>query len=121
MTKQKLIKYLLVFIPAFFPGLSFAAFSLASATFASVIQEIVGYINLIIPLLITVSFIVFGWGLSKTILNSGSTNDVKNGQNYMLWGIIAFFCLLGVYGIIAFIQGEFGWEFASPDQLLLEE
>lgn len=108
------IKYLLMLLLVI-PTLASAQFTLASATFQSFIMEIVSYIDLINPILIMTSLLVFGWGLSKVIMNSSNATEVKNGREYMIWGIIALFCLMAVYGIISFIQGEFGFSSSSVD------
>ncbi len=91
-----------------FPGFLFA-FSLASSTFKDVIDEILTIIALLIPILLSLAFLVFFWGLSKFILHSDSKGDVEKGRNYMMWGVIALFILITFRVIIGLIVSDLGW------------
>lgn len=80
------------------------AFSLSGSTFASVITEIINIIGLTLPILFALCFLVFFWGVSKFILNSGSAAEIQKGRSYMIWGIVALFILVSfrvIVGIIA--------------------
>lgn len=76
------------------------------STFSSFIDEVLSVIYVIIPILSTIAFIVFFWGLSKFILNSGSKEGIEKGKDYMLWGILALFILLTVRVIIGLIATD---------------
>jgi hypothetical protein len=54
----------------------------------------------------TFAFVVFFWGLAKIILKSDNPTEVKNGRDYMMWGLIALFCLVALTGIIDFLMVE---------------
>ena len=80
--------------------------ALIGSDFSCTVYRIVDIIYLIIPLLIGCAFIVFFWGLSKFILNSGSKTEIENGKNYMMWGIIVLFVLLTFRTIIGLIATD---------------
>jgi hypothetical protein len=84
------------------------AFDLFSAgtTFKSIIIELVGIINILIPILVAFAFIFFFWGLSKFILGSDNKEEIKRGQNYMLWGILALFILFSFRTLITFVIND---------------
>lgn len=86
----------------FLPVIVFG-FSLSSSTFIDVIDQIMMSINIAIPLLFSLSFIVFFWGVSKFILNSGSATEVQKGKSYMIWGVAALFVLVTVRAIISIV------------------
>ncbi len=81
----------------------------AGANVCDVIQvarATIGYLN---PILFAMCFVVFFWGLSKFILNSGSKDEIEKGKNYMFWAIIALFILISFRAIISFITSDFGF------------
>jgi hypothetical protein len=87
---------------------SIFAFSLTQAgiNFSSVISYLLELINLLIPLLVGVAFIIFFWGLSKFILNSNKPEEIKNGRNKMFWGILMLFVLISFKAIIGLVSNE---------------
>ena len=72
---------------------------------------VLSLIYILIPILFGLAFVVFFWGLSKFILNSGNKDEIKKGKDYIMWGILALFILISFRGIISFLAGEF--EFGS--------
>ncbi len=88
-------------VAAFFPVFVLAqSFSLAGSTFKGIIDEILSIISLLNPILFAAAFLVFFWGLSKFILNSGNEAENTKGKNFMLWGILALFILFTFLAII---------------------
>ncbi len=89
------------------PATIFAqSFSLSDSTFKGTIGYVLSVIEILIPILFALAFIAFFWGLGQFILNTGSKDGVKNGQNYMIWGIVALFALVSFKGIINFVSGD---------------
>ena len=86
--------------------MTFAEWSLAKSNFKTVIVEILSVIYILIPILGGLAFIVFFWGLSKFILNANKPEEIKNGRNYMLGGILVLFILLTFRVIIGFVSSE---------------
>ncbi len=85
-----------------------SAFSLSSSTFSGVIDELNQIIRIILPILFSLAFIAFFWGLTKFILNSGSAAEVQKGKSYMIWGVVALFVLISVRTIISLIAADLG-------------
>ncbi len=102
------------------PIFSFAAVStLAIGTnFKGIVCSVLELINILTPILSTLAFIVFFWGLSKFILSSGSEAEVTKGKTYMFWGILALFILLTFRSIIGLVAGDLGIDSSSSGILL---
>jgi hypothetical protein len=100
-------KHILLTLFILFP-LTVSAFDLfaAGTTFKSIIIEVVDLINILIPILVAFAFIFFFWGLSKFILGSDNKEEIKKGQNYMLWGILALFILFSFRTLITFVMND---------------
>ncbi len=69
-------------------------------------------LGLLIPLIFGLSIIYFFWGVAQFILHAGEEKARKEGQTKMLWGVIALFVMVSIYGILHFI----GWTVGIPFQ-----
>lgn len=83
------------------------AFAFA-ATFNSIAAQVQDLLNLLIPILITLAVIYFFWGLANYILNSGDTEKKEEGRNIMIWGIVALFVMVSIWGLVGLIGSTFG-------------
>lgn len=72
--------------------------------FSDVTNIIVGFLTSLLPVLVSVALLVFFWGLIKYIAKSDSSDGREAGKEIMLWGIIALFVMVSIWGIIAFMQ-----------------
>ncbi len=69
-------------------------------TFAALVKQVVTLINLLIPLLGTIALLVFFWGLVRYIYASSDTHAHADGKEIMIWGLVAMFVLVSVWGIV---------------------
>ena len=69
---------------------------------------IINTINtILVPVLFAVAFIVFLWGAFKTfILGHDSAEVQKEGKNLMLWGLIGFFVMVSIWGLVNTLTGS---------------
>ncbi|MDB5244816.1 MAG: protein of unknown function with transrane region [Parcubacteria group bacterium] len=62
--------------------------------------------NIIVPVLFAVAFIVFLWGVFQTfILGQGSDDAKEKGKSLMLWGLIGFFVMVSIWGLVNILTG----------------
>ena len=59
-----------------------------------------------VPLLIGLAVVAFFWGLVQYIF-AGAKGSAA-GKNIMVWGLIALFVMVSVWGIITMAQGALG-------------
>lgn len=64
------------------------------------------FLNAAIGLMITLAIVVFFWGLIKYLWGSGSEGK-SEGLQVMLWGVIAIFVMVSIWGIIRLLQSTF--------------
>jgi len=77
----------------------------AGTVFINIINQI------LVPVLFALAFIVFIWGAFTTfILGAQSEETKENGKNLMLWGLIGFFVMVSVWGLVNILTGtiQFG-------------
>ncbi len=90
-----------------------AAFALPLVSFAAVnnISDAGSFIintinNVLVPVLFAVAFIVFLWGAFDTFILGANNEEVKEkGKNLMLWGLIGFFVMVSVWGLVNILTG----------------
>ena len=77
-------------------------------TVESTLNRVLGILNGVIFLFITIAIVVFFWGLISYLANIGGEDAAKKGIQLMLWGVIALFVMVSVWGIIRLLQNTFG-------------
>jgi len=64
-------------------------------------------VSRLIPILVGVALIVFIWGLITNLMSSNEEKR-KEGRKIMVWGIIAIFVMVSIWGIVEYIQDVLG-------------
>jgi hypothetical protein len=94
----------------FFLGVCIGHCSYGAGTLFGIFSIIFGIINnILIPLLFAVAFLVFIWGVFKYFILSGGDEDgQKAGRQLILWGLIGFFVMFSVWGLVNILINTFG-------------
>ena len=82
-------------------------------TFQSIIATLDNILRTIIPVLMVLATLIFLWGVITYITAGGEEEKIKAGRTYMLWGIIALFVMVVVWGLVLMLQQTFGIQ-AAP-------
>jgi len=78
----------------------------AGDTFRSLVNELVSFFNTtIVPFIFAISFLVFIWGVFQYVIYPSEEKKTE-GKQIILWGIIAFFVMLSVWGIVNLINSS---------------
>ena len=67
--------------------------------------------------MITIAVIYFFWGLGQYIIMSESEEKKVAGRDKMIYGIIALFVMVSVWGLVGIVGGTFGVNQGSSVQL----
>lgn len=101
---KKIISIAFVSAVALLPLSTFAA--------ASTIQDVLRNLNLPLQLATTLvvmlALLLFFWGLAMYVFGSSNDEKRKKGIPMMIWGIVAIFIMLSIFGIINMLQATFG-------------
>jgi hypothetical protein len=68
----------------------------------------------IIPLLITLAIAYFIYGVVKYMMNADDSAQREEGKNFMIWGIVALFVIVSIWGLVKLLTGTFGFNFVIP-------
>lgn len=64
-------------------------------------------INALVPIIISLALVVFFWGLVTYIVQLGNEEKRKEAMQLMIWGVIAIFVMVSIWGIIRLLQSTF--------------
>lgn len=64
--------------------------------------------NVLVPLVFAIAFVVFIWGVFQYFIAGGADEEKREaGKSLMLWGIIGFFVMASVWGLVNILKGTF--------------
>lgn len=91
---------------------------------SSNLGEIISYLtcllkNSVMPLLVGLAVAGFVWGVIQYFIVD-SEDKKKKGKEFMLWGIIALFAIVSVWGLVGILGKTFGVESTIP-QIQIKE
>jgi hypothetical protein len=86
-----------------FPVIAFAQ----QNAIGDLLETIGGLVETATPIVVGIALLAFFWGLAKYIF-AGAEDDKVAGKKIMIWGIIALFVMISVWGIIEFIGTSLG-------------
>lgn len=101
---MKNIKKFILFGFLFYPLVSFAAFERVK----SFLGDFGGLLNDVIGVLFGLSLVFFFWGVAQFVLNAGDQKMRDDGKKKIMWGIVALFVFVSLYGIIALMGNILG-------------
>jgi len=58
----------------------------------------------VIPVIAALVLLAFFWGISKFVLSVGGGKEKEEAKEIILWGIIALFVMVSVWGIVRLLQ-----------------
>lgn len=99
---KKNIFYIILITISAFPSIVFAKDAL------DIISIISGLIGLATPIVVALALLFFFYGLARYILNAADEEKKSEGRNIMIWGIIALFVMVSVWGLTSILGETFG-------------
>lgn len=104
----KTAAFLLITMPLWAFGFPPPPSQQQTQTIDGIMGTILRWINDAFLVVMALAFLFFLWGLAKFILKAGEPEERKKGYQVMLWGIIAFVVMSGIWGIVALVERSFG-------------
>ncbi len=82
----------------------------------NIIESVRRIIDTLIPLVAALALLYFFWGLAKFILASDDEEARGKGKHIMIWGVVALFVIVSVWGLVRFIGDAIGIQPGNTDQ-----
>lgn len=86
---------------------SASAASLPTVDLISILLILGPIIQQLIVIAFSTALLGFFWGIAMFVWNAGNEKKRIEGRNVMIWGIIALFVSLSIFGIISALQTTF--------------
>ena len=99
------MKKVIYAVVSFAPVLAFAQ---GLGQLESLVGNIRNLINSILPVLLALGVLYFFWGLITFIRSAGDPKGQEAGKSIMIWGIVALFIMVSVFGLLNWISGTVG-------------
>lgn len=101
-------------ITSIFAGILFPALTFAQAPdfdyFDTAVVSIGQLVTKLIPILIAIGLLFFIWGLVQFIMAGGDDTAKDKGKSHMVWGVIALFVMVAVWGLVGLLGDVTGIE-----------
>lgn len=69
----------------------------------------------IIPLIFTLAFLYFLWGMVKYIRGAANEKEKEESKKFILWGIIGLTVMVSIWGIVKIVTTTFGFGNTVPE------
>jgi hypothetical protein len=87
------------------PALAFAA---PLDNIGVLMKQIGNLVDLALPIVVGVALLGFFWGLAKFIFAAGDEEKRKEARSIMIYGVIALFVMVSVWGLVGFLGQTVG-------------
>ncbi len=120
MKKHRILPFLLSApLSLAFVSIAHAAGTLPADGIGSYLLQIIYFIDrYLVPLIFALAFIVFLWGVYSTFIAGGANEEKRaEGQKLVAYGIIGFFLMVSVWGIVNVLLNSTGFNASSRPTL----
>jgi hypothetical protein len=90
------VAYIALFTGMGMPIVAYAA----PATFAGLMEMIVGWVSVAVPVIVGLALFAFLYGLALFLKNSGDSKQHGEGATIMTYGIISLFVIVALWGLV---------------------
>ncbi|MHB1316835.1 MAG: hypothetical protein ACYCZW_03185 [Minisyncoccota bacterium] len=94
-----------LFLITVFPSVSFAAFD----KLKGLLKDFKSLLDLTIPVIFALALLFFFFGMAQFI-RSVNEKTIEEGKNKMIWGIVALFVMVSIWGIVKYVGDALGIE-----------
>ncbi len=79
----------------------------SNTTFAGLVDLLLGFIAMLIPIVFALTILVLSWGIIRAwIINGGDQGSVDKGKKMAIAGVVALVVMVSVWGLVAMLQSS---------------
>ncbi len=96
---------------------AYAQYEISGNTIPSMLMSVTRFIGgVLIPLVFAVAFLTFIWGLFLYFVAGGADEEKRaQGKQLAIWGIVGFFVMVSVWGLVNIVRGTFRLDNQVPN------
>ena len=93
------------------------SYEITGNTIPTMLQSVTRFIGgVLIPLIFAVAFVAFIWGLFLYFIAGGADEEKRaQGKQLAIWGVVGFFVMVSVWGLVNVIRGTFNLDNQVPN------
>ncbi len=114
MASKTFLTVVLFLISAFIPVASVSA---AVTTVPQLLTKIEEILNVVIPFIIGLAVFTIIWGIFVYITKASEEEKRTEAKLYIVWGIIAVFCMLSIWGFVNILVSSFNLDTTVPKNI----
>lgn len=103
--------------------LAFPIAAFAQEALTNVITEVLVLIDVyLVNFIFAVAFLLFIWGIYNYFIAGGANEEKrKEGRSFVIYGLVGFFIMFSLWGIVRVFTSSFGFEGQNRPPLPFEE
>jgi len=109
------MKKLISTLPGTLLALPLVSFAVTDIT--TLILKVSDWIQLLTPIVVALALLYFFYGLATYILKSGDEEKKAEGKNIMIYGIIALFVMVSVWGLVSILVNTLNIQTGGTENL----
>lgn len=90
------------------------AFAQGTGQLGPLLTQIRSLLNQVVPVLLALAVIYFFWGLIQFLRGAGDPKAHELGKTHMIYGIIAIFLMVSVFGLVNYLTGTLNLSNSYP-------
>ncbi|HYE23298.1 MAG TPA: hypothetical protein VEA92_02505 [Candidatus Paceibacterota bacterium] len=77
---------------------------------SGIVEEILSFVDsTVVPAIFAIAFLVFIWGVYTYFIQGGASEEKRSeGKQLVFWGLIGFFVMFSVWGLVNILVGTLG-------------
>jgi hypothetical protein len=92
-------------LSAFALSMPSIVFAQQPRNFGEVVEWVADFASLLVPVIIGIAFLFIMWGLIKSwIIGGGTEEGVQTGKMVLLTGIIGLTVMVGMWGLVSLVR-----------------
>jgi len=104
-------KFSQLVLPTF--TIAMVPFSAFAQSLDALMDTVLGWLDILLPLLSTLAVVYFFFGIVRFINHAGDEKSRDEGKGIMIWGMVALFVMVALWGIVGYLQYSLGLDIAG--------
>ena len=78
-----------------------------AANISDILGQIENVLSRVIPILMVLATVVFLWGVIRYITAAGDEDKLKEGRQFIIFGLVGLFVMVAVWGVVRALVSQF--------------